>query len=460
MKKIFSGILYAIFFGFAAILFISCILLIINTAKKHNNDYKQLDAVIIDESGENDSTGYETIDTEVSYAALSEYAPVELKYGYNILDSESKRYLYDKIGENIYSVSDKKDDNGHYRIARLRVTGEKLSEFDIREVVNAYIYDNPQIFWLENLFGYAYVGDDTITEFYSVISADECEDCIELFNKKIGEILSGISSGLSGYEREKILHDRLLGRCRYKNGIASSNDGWQYFSAYGAIVTGEAVCEGYAKSMQILLSKAGIPCLTVKGEGDGIFHMWNVVELDDNWYHLDPTWDDNENDSIISYEYFNLDSNNINKNHKISDDIKTVVSSVDSKDTDRNARYNFFVPLCTSMNMNYYNTEGVLIDEFDKETDSRVIKVMTDRAVSGESYLPIRFGSSMKYSEYINKLFYKSPYKYYYYIDHANEKLDDSHKISRDNISVLKNEDNMTLRVKIMFEENKNIDKS
>lgn len=458
MKKIFSVVLYAVFFGFAGILFVSCIILIINTAKRNNSEYKQLEALVIDDDGQTDNERYETIDTEVSSAALSEYVPVNLKYGYNILESESKRYLYEKIGENIYSVSDEKDDNGHYRIARLRVEGEKLSEFDIREVVNAYIYDNPQIFWLENLFGYAYVKDDTIAEFYSVISADECEDCIKLFNKKIGEMVSGINPSLSEYEREKILHDRLLEKCRYKNGINSSKEGWQYFSAYGAIVMGEAVCEGYAKSMQLLLSQTGIPCLTVKGEGDGIFHMWNVVELNDNWYHIDPTWDDNEENGLISYEYFNLDTNNIIKNHKISDDIKTVVES--GRDKDRNIRYNFFVPMCTSMNMNYYNAQGVLIDKFDSETDSRVIKTMVEKAAVGESYFPIRFGNSMKYSEYIDKLFYKSPYKYYYYIDHANESLDDSHKISMDKISVLKNEDNMTLRVKIVFEENKNIDKS
>ncbi len=460
MRKIFSGILYGIFFIFAGILFISCIMLIINTARKHNTEYKQIEAVIIDEKGETDNARYEMIDTQVSSETLPGYATSELKYGYSVLDSESKRYLYNEIGEKIYSVSDKKDDNGHYRIARLRVAGDRLSEFDIREVVNAYIYDNPHIFWLENLFGYAYVGDDTITEFYSVISADECEDCIELFNKKIGEMVSGIDAGLSEYEREKILHDRLLTRCRYKSGIKSSRDGWQYFSAYGAIVTGEAVCEGYAKSMQILLSKAGIPCLTIKGEGDGVFHMWNVVELGDSWYHVDPTWDDNEKDSLISYEYFNLDSNNINKNHRISEDVKTVLSAENSADVDTNARYNFFVPLCTSMDMNYYNTEGVFINTFDEESDIRVIKAMVEKAKNEENYFPIKFGQAMKYSDYINGLFYDSPHKYYYYIDHANERLDDSHKISKDNISVLKNEDNMTLRVKIVFEENKNIDKS
>ena len=50
-----------------------------------------------------------------------------------------------------------------------------MSESEIRRSINAFVFDNPHIFWLDNLFGYAYVGEDTMVEFYSVISADECE---------------------------------------------------------------------------------------------------------------------------------------------------------------------------------------------------------------------------------------------------------------------------------------------
>ena len=448
MKRMLSGILYGMLLGFAVLMFVACIYLIINTARRNNSSYAETDVVKIDETSKNDNAAYNDISAEVSSELPGSYAEIDLKYAYSILDSENKQYLYDKIEENIYSVSEEKDNNGHYRIARLRIEGEHMSEFDIREVINAYIYDNPHIFWVENLFGYAYADEDTIVEFYSVLSADECEDCIKLFNKKIDEIMSSLKSGLTEYEREKILHDKLLDGCRYKKGVESSKDGWQYFSAYGAVVTGEAVCEGYAKSMQILLSKAGIPCLTLKGESNGVSHMWNVVELNNEWYHLDPTWDDNDSDGLIIYEYFNLDNENISRTHKINADIETVLS--DSEGEILNSRYNFFVPLCTSMNMNYYNKEGILIEKFDSETDKKVIHEMVDKINHEENYLPLKFGDIMKYNEYINMMFYKSPYKYYYYIDHANDMLD--RKISKKNISVLKNENNSVLRIKLVTE--------
>ena len=446
MKKILSGILYGVLLGFAVLMFIACICLIINTAKRHTGSYTDTDVLKIDENGGNDA--YNDIYAEVLSEMPCGYAETDLKYAYGILDSESKKGLYDSIGENIYSVSEERDVNGHYCIARLRVEEEHMSEFDIREVINAYIYDNPHIFWLENLFGYAYADEDTIVEFYSVLSADECEDCIRLFNKKIDELMSSLESGLSEYDREKILHDKLLSGCRYKTGVESSKDGWQYFSAYGAVVTGEAVCEGYAKAMQILLSKAGIPCLTLRGESNGVSHMWNIVELNNEWYHLDPTWDDNDGDGFIIYEYFNLDSENIGRTHRINADIETVMSGSDGETM--NSKYNFFVPLCTSMNMNYYNKEGILIEKFDSETDERVIQEMVERVNHKENYLPLKFGNGMKYGEYVNMMFYRSPYKYYYYIDHANDMLDV--KISKRSISVLKNEGNSSLRVKLVTE--------
>ena len=447
MKKILSGILYGIFFGVTILLLVACIFLIVNTAKRSNINYGDIDAVMIDDKGESDDTEYNNIDMEVSSEMPYGYHAIELKYAYNALDSENKRYLYDKISENIYSVSESADDSGHYRMTRLIVSGERMSEADIREAVNAYIYDNPQIFWLENLFGYAYTEENTIVEFYSVLSAEECADCISLFNKKVDEMINSLQSELSEYEREKILHDNLLSACKYKSGVESSKDGWQYFSAYGAIVTGEAGCEGYAKAMQILLSKAGIPCFTVRGESDGVSHMWNVVELNNEWYHLDATWDDNDKDGFIIYEYFNLDSDNIKRTHKINADIETIRSG-EKTDIGSKARYNFFVPLCTSMNMNYYNKEGIFINEFDGETDARVINEIVQKVNDGEHYIHIKFGDSFEYSEYVNMMFYQSPYKYYYYIDHANELM--NKELSKKSISVLKNEKNLSLRVKLI----------
>lgn len=444
MKKAISYLLYILFFGFSAVIITSCIILIINTANNKKYDYDQIEAVVINGGEETENSEYEQIE-EISFKGSKYYKSISSTYGYDSLKTDEEQYLYEKIKKNIYYITNSTDQNGHYRTERLKITGVRMSEYSIRKVVNAFSFDNPQVFWLENLFGYAYTGNDTIVEFYSVFSADECEKYINTFNKKINETVLSVGDNMSEYEREKYIHDKLLENCTYKKGVTGSGDGWQYFSAYGAIVEGEAVCEGYAKSMQILLSQLGIECYIIRGEGEGVGHMWNVVKLGGEWYHLDPTW--NDTDDIINYEYFNVNTEMITKNHIINEDDDNIDFENMSEDT--TVKYNFFVPMCTSLAMNYYNVEGYLIDEFDEQTDNDMISVLVNAANKNQMYVPLRFGNSMTYNEYIDKLFYSSPYKFYYYLQQANEQLDSTHKIDKDNISVLKNETALTIRIKI-----------
>lgn len=451
MRKIVSRILYVLFFGFAITLVTACIMLMINSSRNTGQTINNIEAVVLSDGAEENDGGYEKIDTSVNSEPAENYQRITIKYGYNALENNNKRYLYDRIAESIYSVTNEPDENGRYRTSRMKIKNERFSEFDIREVVNAYISDNPEIFWIENLFGYAYDEEDTIVEFYSVLSSDECEAYIEKFNDKINSILSEIKPGMTEYHREKLLHDRLLEGCIYKTGVSSAADGWEYFSSYGALVEGEAVCEGYAKAMQILLTRAGIPCSTIRGDADNIAHMWNVAELSGEWYHLDPTWDDNDKDGNINYEYFNLTTEAITKNHIISESIDTVIDVENSDSIDPLSRYNFFVPMCTSKDMNYYYAEGVMIQSFNSAVDDEIITKLVEKASNSEVYIPFRFGNEMTYSEYINKLFYESPYEFYYCLENANARLDEAHRISKDSVSVLKNEASMTLRVKLKF---------
>ena len=443
MKKILSGILYGIFFGVTILLLVACIFLIVNTAKRSNISYGDIDAVMIDDKGESDDTEYNNIDMEVSSEMPYGYHAIELKYAYNALDSENKRYLYDKISENIYSVSESADDSGHYRMTRLIVSGERMSEADIREAVNAYIYDNPQIFWLENLFGYAYTEENTIVEFYSVLSAEECADCISLFNKKVDEMINSLQSELSEYEREKILHDNLLSACKYKSGVESSKDGWQYFSAYGAIVTGEAVCEGYAKAMQILLSKAGIPCFTVRGESDGVSHMWNVVELNNEWYHLDATWDDDENEII--HDFFNLTDEMIKSDHITDPLLGDEVSAEDFS-------YNFFLPECKSLDMNFYNIEGLIVTSLGEETDNAISNLLYNKALAGEDRIYFQVTGELSFEEFNNYLLDNGGERFMALASGVNEYLESPHRINTSSCNTLKNMKRSTLRIKVYYE--------
>ncbi len=450
MKKIVSNTLYVLFVGFALTLVIACVMLIINISKGEGESFNDIEAVKLNTTAEED-IAFAHITTEVLSESSGNYQQVSVQFGYDSLKNEKKEYLYDHLMTGIYTVSNEADVNGKYRLSRIKVHNYKLSEFDIRQVVNAFIFDNPQYFWIENLFGYAYVDDDTIVEFYSVLSASECDKYIKLFNERVAELLSKIEKGKTAYQREKLIHDMILKDCSYKSGVKSSADGWEYFTAYGALVSGEAVCEGYAKSMQVLLTKVGVQCSMVRGDAGGVSHMWNVVELNGEWYHIDPTWDDTENDAVPGYEYFNLTTEQITKNHTVCEDVYTITAGENSEEIDPLVKYNFYVPMCTAKEMNYYQVEGVLIRRLDKSAEEALTAAIKERAESGDIYIPLRFGTELSYSEFVNKLFHESPYLFYYCLENVNKNLSPDKQIDAGSVFLLKNEEYRTLRVRLSY---------
>lgn len=63
--------------------------------------------------------------------------------------------------------------------------------------------------------------------------------------------------------------------------------------AYGVLITGEAVCEGYAKAAGMVLDRLGIPNVLVYTDPafDESTHVYNLVYIG-KWRYLDVTWND------------------------------------------------------------------------------------------------------------------------------------------------------------------------
>jgi len=58
-------------------------------------------------------------------------------------------------------------------------------------------------------------------------------------------------------------------------------------TAYGALVTGNAVGEGFAMAFKALCDELGLDCRVVLGHIDGMVHAWNIVALEGDFYHID-----------------------------------------------------------------------------------------------------------------------------------------------------------------------------
>ena len=130
----------------------------------------------------------------------------------------------------------------------------------------------------------------------------ETADETEYVNTHTKEILAELgTSQMSDYSKVKAVHDYVCALITYTNDVDNAS------SVYGAYVRGEGLCNSYALCMYKLLLEAGVPCHWIGGSAgtgrDSAGHAWNIVKLGDQWYNLDATWDDADNDKI-SYDYF------------------------------------------------------------------------------------------------------------------------------------------------------------
>jgi len=123
----------------------------------------------------------------------------------------------------------------------------------------------------------------------------------------VADALSKIEPGMSDREKAITLHDYLVLNCEY--GYSFSG---QHYYAYGALVEGMAVCEGYARAYELLCRKAGIPVCIVSSDDRN--HDWNMVQLDGKWYHVDTTWDEDLYGKV-KHSYMFLSESEMEKDH-------------------------------------------------------------------------------------------------------------------------------------------------
>lgn len=207
------------------------------------------------------------------------------EYPYYQMLSENQQSVYRQIYANAQNLTEK-------------FAPEKtVSASDVKTAFEAMIGDHPEMFWLETGYSSKYLANGQCVEIdlkYNS-TADDLESAKQRFDAAAQNLITGAASLDSNYEKEKYVHDALASAVTYDL-TADMNQ-----SAYSALVNGKSVCAGYARAYQYLLQQLGIPCYYCTGYSGGD-HAWNIVKLEDGYYNVDVTWDD---EAAIRYDYFN-----------------------------------------------------------------------------------------------------------------------------------------------------------
>lgn len=107
--------------------------------------------------------------------------------------------------------------------------------------------------------------------------------------KEADKVIAAFAPDADAYAKFLAVHDHIVSVSR----VEETEPNAFSKTAYGPLVIGKAVSDGYAYAFQYICIKAGLTSITVTGtDAGGNAHTWNKVKIGDDWYNVDCSADD------------------------------------------------------------------------------------------------------------------------------------------------------------------------
>lgn len=169
-------------------------------------------------------------------------------------------------------------------------------------------------------------------------------------------------------------------------------------SSIGAILNGKADCDGYSDAFYLIGSLVGLDVRYQHGDSlekglnaglSSVFHVWNLVNINDTWRMIDVTWDDQGDYPF--YVWFNVGQDVASLTHTWNEDMTIALTPETKREV--SAENDFYVKDTTGIKecMNKVNEgkpEGFFIIAPGLKEDDIVEKI---REITGISSGDIRY---------------------------------------------------------------------
>lgn len=394
--------------------------------------------------------GYEKTEPSLVLFINDLYSSVKLEKGFEVLQTDAQRKCYELIDKYVWYVSSEAED-GVYTIYPITMYGDVLTEAQLHLVISAYTMDHPEVFWLDSKFAYYTTKSLTFLQLNSGLSPEQIMSDAAVMRENVDEIFKSMPGNLSLYDRELYLHDAFLERCEYADIDDAATDKFRVYTSLGGLVDFSAVCEGYSRAMQILLSACGIEAYYASGIGNKTLHMWNTVNLEGEWYFLDATWNDNDNGEI-DYDHFNLTTQQLLFDHTISPLYWELSEEEVCGVTNVAVNFNIFVPECDNANGTFYSQNALTVTGFDDYNLDAVAERMAQAAERGEGAIYLYLDPYyLDFSSAVDNLFYSGDYAVFTCISRANDLLYGV-RIKEDYVSTTESEEFSVVTVYLEYE--------
>lgn len=295
----------------------------------------------------------------------------EGRYAYGFLNGE-ERLVYDMIAGAMLELE---AETGPFYL-------ESEEVFRISDCVLA---DYPEIFWVESGISTTVTVkgefDHLIYGIEYCFTREERDAAAEEIERAVSGFVAA-NSGAGEYEKALAVYEFIIDGTEY--GISEHDQ-----TIYGVFAEKLAVCGGYARATQYLLTRLGLECAFVTGEIiNGDAHAWNLVKVDGEYYYIDSTWGDpvfGEQEAAgneLSHMYFCITTGEIEKTHMAGGTPP--------------------LPQCTATAANYFVRNGRMLDSY---SPNAVLAALYDSMASGRSLAELRCTGAEAYLSVSSALF-------------------------------------------------------
>lgn len=313
-----------------------------------------------------------------------------------------------------------------------------ISPDELGDLYVGLAYEHPELFYVKTQWGWStYEGSTAVVSVSpsyaidgKVIPKGQIADYVPQIRQqqaeltqKVDEITAQIGENWTPLQKALYLHDYITTHGQYDTVStvdAGNNIDERRRDAYGMLIDGIGVCQGYTLAYRLLLDRVGIKSGTVTS--DSMNHVWNLIQLDGTWYHVDVTWDDPTEDRIgqSQHVYFCLSEDKLkatnNGAHNAHDFKYSLNVKTDDKTFDNYYWANVdsaFVPLNGTWYYLLYQS-GLMQTEDPKQAGSlkKPINKVWHVWMNGSSYWPGLYSGLSRYND---ELIYNTPDAVYSY---------------------------------------------
>jgi hypothetical protein len=260
-------------------------------------------------SSANSTTYY----SQLNNAEKKMYDAINDMYKNGILKNNEKKEITD-----FFTSSNFKDyQNGNKEILKIFAKARDAYYLDYPEIF--YVnFDNISIGLYQKDSGFvAYINNGRTGNYLNGFESSQIDNAETTFNNKVNEYVTQINASTTTTLAENATDAKkneynkqvFVNKVKKAKELLSNNVTYSFESensttqlhirtAYGALVNGKAVCEGFARAFKLLMDNVGIDCQIVLGyykNGESYEpHSWNKVNYNGKWYLVDPTFSAND----------------------------------------------------------------------------------------------------------------------------------------------------------------------